>query len=242
MGKIVTGRGISQGISDIMNFTDLHNYDVWASDLKKFAEKALEAARTQPNGLQPSAEIQESIWDSFCEKMGIDQYDIDEDETLYQIVCDFVEVVTKDFEKQNESVQKENSMNLLEAKKVMRDAGYKLMKEEWTYTPEIEDKLVAAGAATRDVNVGDDNASWNDDGFADNFRKTAKFLKCIDLEEIIAKVKKITKGTLKRTEIETFIQEQAEDWAKTYKNPCKEAERFTDSIFEYYRKYARKYC
>lgn len=133
-------------------------------------------------------------------------------------------------------------MNLLEAKKVMRDAGYKLMKEEWTYTPEIEDKLVAAGAATRDVNVDDDDASWNDDGFADNFRKTAKFLKCIDLEEMIAKVKKITKGTLKRAEIETFIQEQAEKVAKTYKDPCKELDSFTDSIYEYYRKYARKYC
>ena len=46
-------------------------------------------------------------------------------------------------------------MNLLEAKKVLRDAGYKLMKEEWTYTPEIEDKLVASGAAKYPEEVED---------------------------------------------------------------------------------------
>ena len=53
-------------------------------------------------------------------------------------------------------------MNLLEAKKVLRDAGYKLMKEEWTYTPEIEDKLVASGAAKYPEELEDDGeeASW----------------------------------------------------------------------------------
>lgn len=68
-------------------------------------------------------------------------------------------------------------MNLLEAKKVMRDNGYKLMKEEWTYTPEIEDKLVASGAAKYPEEIEDDGeASWDDDGFATDFRKVTKFV------------------------------------------------------------------
>ena len=74
-------------------------------------------------------------------------------------------------------------MNLLEAKKVLRDAGYKLMKEEWTYTPEIEDKLVASGAAKYPEELEDDGeeASWDDDGFATDFRKVTKFIRAVVL-------------------------------------------------------------
>lgn len=111
-------------------------------------------------------------------------------------------------------------MNLLEAKKVLRDAGYKLMKEEWTYTPEIEDKLVASGAAKYpEVEDDGEEASWDDDGFATDFRKVTKFIRAVVKEDLVYDCLQACKRCMSAQDIRDTLIKAAEEYVKTRKHP-----------------------
>ena len=136
-------------------------------------------------------------------------------------------------------IKKENSMNLLEAKKVMRDAGYKLMKEElmWTYTPEIEDKLVATGAAKYAEEDEDDGeeASWDDDGFATDFRKSAKFVRAAVKEDLVYDCLKACKRCMSAEDVRRLLIKAAEKYALSRKHP--DVDDFAFGIKDYFKHY-----
>lgn len=127
-------------------------------------------------------------------------------------------------------------MNLLEAKKVMRDAGYKLMKEEWTYTPEIEDKLVASGAAKYPEEVEDDDeeASWDDDGFATDFRKVTKFIRAVVKEDLVYDCLQACKRCMSAQDIRDTLIKAAEEYVKTRKHPNQDD--FTKLMLDHFKK------
>lgn len=127
-------------------------------------------------------------------------------------------------------------MNLLEAKKVMRDAGYKLMKEEWTYTPEIEDKLVASGAAKYPEEVEDDGeeASWDDDGFATDFRKVTKFIRAVVKEDLVYDCLQACKRCMSAEDVRQTLIKAAEQYVKSRKRPNQD--EFTWLMLDYFKK------
>lgn len=127
-------------------------------------------------------------------------------------------------------------MNLLEAKKIMRDNGYKLMKEEWTYTPEIEDKLVASGAAKYPEEVEDDGeeASWDDDGFATDFRKVTKFIRAVVKEDLIYDCLQACKRCMSARDIRDTLIKAAEEYVKTRKHP--KQDDFTKLMINHFKK------
>lgn len=127
-------------------------------------------------------------------------------------------------------------MNLLEAKKVMRDAGYKLMKEEWTYTPEIEDKLVAAGAAKYPEEVEDDGteASWDDDGFATDFRKVTKFIRAVVKEDLVYDCLQACKRCMSAQDVRDILIKAAEQYVKSRKRPNQDD--FTALMLDHFKK------
>lgn len=127
-------------------------------------------------------------------------------------------------------------MNLLEAKKVMRDAGYKLMKEEWTYTPEIEKKLVDAGAAKYPEEVEDDGeeASWDDDGFATDFRKVTKFIRAVIKEDLVYDCLQACKRCMSAQDIRDTLIKAAEEYVKTHKRPNQDD--FTKLMIDHFKK------
>lgn len=127
-------------------------------------------------------------------------------------------------------------MNLLEAKKVMRDAGYKLMKEEWTYTPEIEDKLVASGAAKYPEEVEDDGeeASWDDDGFATDFRKVTKFIRAVVKEDLVYDCLQACKRSMGAEDVRQTLIKAAEQYVKSRKRPNQDD--FTMLMLDYFKK------
>lgn len=129
-------------------------------------------------------------------------------------------------------------MNLLEAKKVMRDAGYKLMKEElmWTYTPEIEDKLVASGAAKYQEEVEDDGteASWDDDEFATDFRKITKFIRAVVKEDLVYDCLQACKRCMSAQDVRDTLIKAAEEYVKTRKHPNQDD--FTKLMINHFKK------
>ena len=136
-------------------------------------------------------------------------------------------------------------MNLLEAKKVMRDAGYKLMKEEWTYTPEIEKKLVDAGAAKfTDQELADEydmtgelppEPSWDDDGFATDFRKSAKFVRAAVKEDLVYDCLKACKRCMSAEDVRRLLIKAAEKYALSRKHP--DVDDFAFGIKDYFKHY-----
>ena len=126
-------------------------------------------------------------------------------------------------------------MNLLEAKKVMRDAGYKLIKEEWTYTPEIEDKLVATGAAKYAEDDEDDGeeSSW-DDGFATDFRKVTKFIRAVVKEDLVYDCLQACKRCMSAEDVRQTLIKAAEKYVKTHKRPNQDG--FTKLMINHFKK------
>lgn len=135
-------------------------------------------------------------------------------------------------------------MNLLEAKKVMRDAGYKLMKEEWTYTPEIEKKLVDAGAAKYpDEELADEydmtgelppEPSWDDDGFATDFRKVTKFIRAVVKEDLVYDCLQACKRCMSAEDVRQTLIKAAEEYVKTRKRPNQDD--FTKLMLDHFKK------
>ena len=128
-------------------------------------------------------------------------------------------------------------MNLLEAKKVLRDAGYKLMKEEWTYTPEIEKRLVDAGAAKypeEEVEDDGEEASWDDDGFATDFRKVTKFIRAVVKEDLVYDCLQACKRCMSAQDIRDTLIKAAEEYVKTRKHPNQDD--FINLMLDHFKK------
>lgn len=118
----------------------------------------------------------------------------------------------------------------------MRDAGYKLMKEEWTYTPEIEDKLVASGAAKYPEEVEDDGeeASWDDDGFATDFRKVTKFIRAVVKEDLVYDCLQACKRCMSAEDVRQTLIKAAEQYVKSRKRPNQDD--FTKLMLDHFKK------